>query len=319
MKKAAFPVVSYAQALGHASADKRIEILRLIGHSGSISKAAREAGVSYKAAWQAIDTLTNLAGVALVERAVGGAGGGGASLSDAGLQLLAAAGLLEQARCQVLAWLQPGAGLGTAPDSGAGLRAGAGTWGLPSLNQLSVRTSMRNQLPCQVHALQGTGHIVRVTLKLKLNLTLASSVSRLKTRAIAASRSPGALADVSLVSHITRESAELLALQPGQAVLALCKATAVTVSRAATLSRAPSGKALLASAPASASVSVSAGNVLAGRATRVSRGETGDEVSLALSAGLQLVGFAPPGSGIRVGSKVLAHVDEAAVVVALAG
>ena len=315
MKKAAFPVVSYAQALGHASADKRIEILRLIGHSGSISKAAREAGVSYKAAWQAIDTLTNLAGVALVKRAVGGAGGGGASLSDAGLQLLAAAGQLEQARCQVLARLQPGAGLGTGPDSGAGLLAGAGTWGLPSLNQLSVRTSMRNQLPCQVHSLQGTGHIVRVTLK--LNLTLASSVSLLKTRAIAASRSPGALADVSLVSHITRESAELLALQPGQAVLALCKATAVTVSRAATVSRAPSGKALLASAPASASVS--AGNVLAGRATRVSRGETGDEVSLALSAGLQLVGFAPPGSGIRVGSKVLAHVDEAAVVVALAG
>ena len=317
MKKAAFPVVSYAQALGHASADKRIEILRLIGHSGSISKAAREAGVSYKAAWQAIDTLTNLAGVALVERAVGGAGGGGASLSDAGLQLLAAAGQLEQARCQVLARLQPDAGLGTGPDSGAGLRAGAGTWGLPSLNQLSVRTSMRNQLPCQVYSLQGTGHIVRVTLKLKLNLTLASSVSLLKTRAIAASRSPGALADVSLVSHITRESAELLALRPGQAVLALCKATAVTVSRAATLSRTPSGKALLASAPASALVS--AGNVLAGRATRVSRGETGDEVSLALSAGLQLVGFAPPGSGIRVGSKVLAHVDEAAVVVALAG
>ena len=107
----------------------------------------------------------------------------------------------------------------------------------------------------------------------------------------------------------------MLALQPGQAVLALCKATAVTVSRAATASRAPSGKALLASAPAP----VSAGNVLAGRATRVSRGETGDEVSLALSAGLQLVGFAPPGSGIRVGSKVLARVDEAAVVVALAG
>ena len=28
-------------------------------------------GVSYKAAWQAVDTLTNLAGVALVERVVG--------------------------------------------------------------------------------------------------------------------------------------------------------------------------------------------------------------------------------------------------------
>ena len=39
----------------------------------------RQLGVSYKAAWQAIDTLTNLAGAPLVERTVGGSGGGGAS------------------------------------------------------------------------------------------------------------------------------------------------------------------------------------------------------------------------------------------------
>ena len=89
MKKRLAPAVAYAHALGHASGDKRIEILRLIGQSGSISQAAREAGVSYKAAWQAVDTLTNLAGVVLVERAVGGAGGGGASVSEAGLRLLA--------------------------------------------------------------------------------------------------------------------------------------------------------------------------------------------------------------------------------------
>ena len=33
-------------------ADKRIDILRRIGDVGSISEAARRAGVSYKAAWQ---------------------------------------------------------------------------------------------------------------------------------------------------------------------------------------------------------------------------------------------------------------------------
>ena len=41
-------------------ADKRIDILRRIGDVGSISEAARRAGVSYKAAWQAIETLNNL-------------------------------------------------------------------------------------------------------------------------------------------------------------------------------------------------------------------------------------------------------------------
>ena len=71
---------SLAGALGHDLSDRRIGILRQIGALGSISRAARAVGVSYKAAWQAVDTLTNLAGVALVERVVGGAGGGGARL-----------------------------------------------------------------------------------------------------------------------------------------------------------------------------------------------------------------------------------------------
>ena len=55
----------FGDALGHGMSDKRIEILRGIGRSGSISQAARDAGVSYKAAWQAVATLTNLAGVPL--------------------------------------------------------------------------------------------------------------------------------------------------------------------------------------------------------------------------------------------------------------
>jgi len=268
MKKAALPKVvakvSFAGALAQSSADKRIEILKLIGQSGSISQAAREAGVSYKAAWQAIDTLTNLAGVVLVERVVGGAGGGGARLSAAGAQLLDAAGQLEQARQQVLTRLQ------------AGSAPGAVKAAMPSLGQLSVRTSMRNQLPCAVQSLDINGHIVRVTLVFASGGTLAS--------------------------RITFESAELLSLRPGLPVLALCKATAVSVMKAVV-----------------AQDVEAAGNQLPGRATRVSRGSSGDEVSLTLDSGLQLVGFAPPGSGIRAGAKVLARVDEAAVVVALAG
>ena len=70
-------------ALGYAQADKRLEILQLVGAHGSISQAARVAGVSYKAAWQAIHTLTNLAGEPLVDSSLGGAGGGGARVNGA--------------------------------------------------------------------------------------------------------------------------------------------------------------------------------------------------------------------------------------------
>ena len=94
---------SLSSALGHNVADKRIEILRLVGQSGSISQAARDAKISYKAAWQAIDTLTNLAGVVLVQRAVGGQGGGGANITPAGQKLLAIADLLNDSRQQLFA------------------------------------------------------------------------------------------------------------------------------------------------------------------------------------------------------------------------
>src|SRR6187551_2944109 len=101
MRKPASAALPIASALSHEPADKRIDILRLVGESGSISQAARDAGVSYKAAWQAIDTLTNLAGVPLVERAVGGAGGGGALLTTHGGHLLELADALDAARREV--------------------------------------------------------------------------------------------------------------------------------------------------------------------------------------------------------------------------
>ena len=141
-----------ADALGHESADKRLDILRRIGDVGSISEAARGAGVSYKAAWQAVDTLSNLAGTPLLERTVGGSGGGGALLTLAGEQLLLAADLLSQARLQVLAHLSQSQG-------GAG-----GT--IPRVNALGLRTSLRNQLPCFVKAIRAQGQAIRVELRL---------------------------------------------------------------------------------------------------------------------------------------------------------
>jgi molybdate transport repressor ModE-like protein len=100
------PTIQFDDVLGTPAVDKRLEVLRSMHHAGSISEAARANGVSYKAAWQALETLSNLAGVPLVDKAVGGSGGGGAKLTPAGLQVLEAADLLHSARQQALARVQ---------------------------------------------------------------------------------------------------------------------------------------------------------------------------------------------------------------------
>jgi len=270
-----------ASALGHALTDKRIDILRQIGACGSISQAARAAGVSYKAAWQAVDTLTNLAATPLVAKAVGGAGGGGAHLTDAGRELLAAADAMARARGDVLSRWQ-----GT-PHAG------------PALARLAVRTSMRNQLPCRVQQLEGAGQIVRVHLAFE-----------------GQEGAEGEGAPPLLASRITRESAELLGLQPGMVVQALCKATAVRVERVQRAARTPAAQG---AATVQGTPGVPASCHLQARAVRVVRGDLGDEVSARLLAsGLQMVGFAPPGSGLRAGSPVALVIDDNAVVLALA-
>jgi molybdate transport system regulatory protein len=66
----------------------RIELLRRIGDTGSISKAARAMGMSYKAAWDAVDVMNNLSPQPLVERRAGGRSGGGTSLTELGVTLV---------------------------------------------------------------------------------------------------------------------------------------------------------------------------------------------------------------------------------------
>ena len=66
----------------------RMALLAQIAQSGSITHAAKAVKMSYKAAWDAIDTMNNLAGEPLVERVTGGKGGGGTVLTRRGTQLV---------------------------------------------------------------------------------------------------------------------------------------------------------------------------------------------------------------------------------------
>lgn len=71
-------------AIGPGKAD----LLEAIHASGSISKAARQLGMSYKRAWNLADTMNRCFKQPLIDTATGGGGGGGASVTAFGDQVL---------------------------------------------------------------------------------------------------------------------------------------------------------------------------------------------------------------------------------------
>ena len=315
-QRAGFQKTGYrlADALGNDLGDKRLDILRRIGETGSISSAARAAGVSYKAAWQAIDTLANLAGTPLVDTAVGGSGGGGARLTEAGHRLIGVAERLAAARAAVLAELAElpsSAGNGNIrrdhdhdrdhdrdrDQDRTGSRGGRDSLSTTpaAVAVLGLRTSLRNQLPCEVVTVRSVGALVRVTMRLADGSTLAS--------------------------RITRESAELLELRARLPVLALCKATAVTMASPGTPAPSPGSERPGVDRPGVDRPGVDRPGVnrLAGRVSRVARASAGSaEVALNLASGLRLVGFAASGHGLKADADAVASFEETGVIIALA-
>jgi len=66
----------------------RIHLLEKVDELGSITKAAKSVGISYKTAWDTINLINNLADQPLVDRLTGGKGGGGTSLTAEGKKVI---------------------------------------------------------------------------------------------------------------------------------------------------------------------------------------------------------------------------------------
>jgi molybdate transport system regulatory protein len=69
--------------------DYRVQLLRHIAETGSLSEAAQRMGLSYRRAWGKLREMEQNLGVTLVESEIGGAGGGGSHLTRQGERLVA--------------------------------------------------------------------------------------------------------------------------------------------------------------------------------------------------------------------------------------
>lgn len=66
----------------------RVELLEKIDEFGSMNKAAKSMGMSYKKAWKLVEELNGMYDQPLVVKIVGGRSGGGTVLTDRGRQLV---------------------------------------------------------------------------------------------------------------------------------------------------------------------------------------------------------------------------------------
>ncbi len=65
----------------------KVALLEEIDRSGSISKAARKLGLSYRRAWVLVDTMNKTFKSRLVDGSAGGKNGGGACLTPLGAKM----------------------------------------------------------------------------------------------------------------------------------------------------------------------------------------------------------------------------------------
>ncbi len=66
----------------------RVRLLRAVDREGSISAAARSVKMSYHKAWSLVESMNKASRLLLVQRSVGGKGGGGARLTPWGRRVV---------------------------------------------------------------------------------------------------------------------------------------------------------------------------------------------------------------------------------------
>ena len=169
---------------------ERIALLRAIADEGSITKAAKSVGLSYKGAWDQIESMNRLAGEALVERVVGGRGGGSTRLTSHGERLVARFEQIDEVHHRFLRVLNEGAF-----DLGAEFSL---------LKVVTMKTSARNQY--------------------------VGSVASVRAGAVNDEVEIAVQGGPRIVAVITGESTKSLGLRTGMTAVAMVKSSSVLIA-----------------------------------------------------------------------------------------
>lgn len=167
----------------------RVQLLGLIEQHGSITRAAKAMGMSYKAAWEAVEMMNTLADAALVVRTRGGAGGGETRLTDYGREMVRMFRVFHEEHERFLTALSQRLQRADTVES--------------LMRRFGMRSSARNQYWGRVLSVKRGAVNAEVTLSL-------GETDR-------------------IVASITNDSVESLDLQEGKEVCAMIKASFVIV------------------------------------------------------------------------------------------
>jgi len=170
--------------------EKRIELLHAIEKYGSISKAAKAVPMSYKSAWEAVDTMNALSPEPIVCRETGGKDGGGTTITEYGKQLLENYAILKEEHKRFLERLAELTDI----QSGS----------FKTIGRLAMQISARNQIQAEVVSVESQDVKAKVVLKLK--------------------------SGQKLTSVITKEAVQGLHIEQNQTVVAIFKSSAVVLT-----------------------------------------------------------------------------------------
>ena len=177
----------HARAVGR----DRIRLLEAVGREGSITAGARAVGLTYKAAWDALDAMANLFGQPLLATRTGGKTGGGSVLTPTAVRVIEAFHRLEAEMARVVRMLEPEL---------------AGT-GISPLNLMS-------------------GFLMKTSARNTLRGTVTGIISDAVTTEIAVAVSP----DTTIYALISNDSVRDLGLCVGRDAIVLIKASFVLIA-----------------------------------------------------------------------------------------
>ncbi|WP_339137421.1 MAG: TOBE domain-containing protein [Candidatus Electrothrix sp. GW3-4] len=251
------------EIMGWAEEKPTIALLQALERTGSINKAAQAVGIQYRTAWQKICQLNNLLSYPLLNKRVGGSGGGGSSLTEEGQLLLNRIKLLQREFTQFkqFATEDPQEALTT----------------IQTLRRIEMKLSARNVWVGQVVEIQhgAVNSVVHIQLKGQDRIT----------------------------SMITDASVTRLGLERGLEVMAIVKASCVTLGMDIDPQK------------------ISARNILTGTISSIIAGAVNDEVTIELAGGSTVTSIITSASvqrlGLTLGAPVSAIIKASDVLLAV--